>query len=252
MQPHELPPTSPATVLPLPPRLQWATLALPGIRSVKRNWRAMVGLQAGGLAVVSAYYMSADVRAFCEMLAERKVQGGLPLAAIVQSFCCGVVPEIAKYAFNVDRVFDAQRWRTIAFNCALYAWLGVVVDTFYTALGRRLGDGVDLQTIATKVAIDQFVFTPLLGIVTIAFAYTFRQYRYNLLRTLGVLGPHWYVTRVVILLLPCWAFWIPMTSLMYALPSSLTFIFGAIASAAASLVLNSVASESAKSSVNAE
>ncbi len=204
----------------------------------------MVGLQVAGLAVVIAYYASANMRAFCEVLADYKQRGGLPLAAVVQAFCCGVLPEIAKYVFNIDRVLDRQRWRTLAFNCFLYAWLGVVCDTFYTFLGNWLGSGVDVRTIASKVAIDQFVFTPFLSLWMIALAYTFRQYRYNFLSTMAVLGPHWYVTRVIILLLPCWAFWIPMTSLMYALPPSLTFIFGALASAASALIMNAVAAES--------
>lgn len=248
--PHTLPPTSLLAETPLPPRLQWAKLALPGIRSVKRNWRAMVGLQAAGLAIVLAYYMSSHMRAFCDTLAEFKQRGGLPLAAIVQAFCCGVLPEIAKYVFNVDRIVDRQRWRTLAFNCFLYAWLGVVVDVFYTGLGRYFGSGLDFRTIASKVAIDQFVFSPFLSLWMIALAYTFRQYRYNFLRTMAALGPHWYVTRVIILLLPCWAFWIPMTTLMYALPPNLTFIFGAVASAASALVMNAVAAESSAAPTN--
>ena len=80
----------------------------------------------------------------------------------------------------------------------------------------------------------------------VALAYTWREHRYNVRRTFAALGRHWYVTRVLILLLPCWAYWIPMTSLMYSLPPSLVFVFGAFASAAASLMLTSIASESAK------
>lgn len=232
---------------PLPPRLQWAKLAMPGVRSARRNWRAMAGLWVAGLAIVIGYYASPAVRHVCDVLADLKRRGGLPAAALVMAFCCGVLPEVAKYAFNVDRVIDRKRLRTTAFNACVYMVLGVTVDLFYELQAHLFGGATDVRTIATKIAVDQFVFTPFLSLIMLALAYTLREHRYGFMRTLGLLGPHWYVTRVIILLLPCWAFWIPMTSLMYALPPSLTFVFGAIASAAASLVLNSVAGESAQS-----
>jgi hypothetical protein len=231
---------------PLPPRLQWAKLALPAMRSVKRNWRAMAALQVAGLAVVLAYYGSADVRAACDRLAQLKQRGGLPAAAVVMAFCCAVLPELAKYAFNVDRVVDRQRIRTIGFNGFLYAVLGVIVDWFYMLQSHLFGSAVDAPTVMKKITLDQFIFSPFLSLILIALAYTLRQYRYSFTRTLAALGPHWYVTRVIILLLPCWAFWIPMTSLMYALPPSLTFVFGAMASGASSIVLNAVAGESSQ------
>ena len=42
-------------------------------------------------------------------------------------------------------------------------------------------------------------------------------------------------------LVVCWAYWLPMTSLMYTLPPKLTFVYGLIASAASSVLLVAVA-----------
>ncbi|HEV7301330.1 MAG TPA: hypothetical protein VGN72_18350 [Tepidisphaeraceae bacterium] len=234
-----------ASEAPLPPRIGLAALALPGLRSLKRNWPAIVALQAVGLGVVVAYYSAEPFRAFCNVLADWKTRGGFLAAALLMATVSGLVPEIAKYVFGIDRTLGRKRWRHVAFNCLLYGVLGVLVDAYYRVAMYVVGDEVTLAKVAIKVAADQFLYTPLLGMGVLALAYTWREYRYNLQRTFAALGPHWYVTRVVILLLPCWAYWIPMTSLMYSLPSSLVFVFGAAASAAASLLLTSIANESA-------
>jgi hypothetical protein len=229
---------------PIPPRVVLAGLALPGVRSLKKNWRAIVGLQAVGLLVVVVYYAMPSLRGAFDWAAAVKVRGGYAFSAVMLAVVCGIGPEIAKMLFGVDRTMTRTRLRHMIFNMLVFAFLGVMVDAFYRLLAEMLGTQVALGTIIAKVAIDQFVYTPLLSVTTIALAYTLREYRYSLRRTIGVLGRRWYISRVVILLLPCWAYWIPMTSLMYSLPSGLTFVFGALASAAASLLLTSVAGES--------
>ena len=230
---------------PLPPPVALASLALPGLRSLKRNWPAIVALQAVGLVVVVAYYAAEPFRAFCDTLADLKTRGGYAAAAVLMAFVSGLVPEVAKYAFGMDRTLGRARWRHLAFNCLVYAGMGVTVDGFYRLLAHVVGGEVTVATVAIKVFADQFIYTPIVAMVALALAYTWREYRYDLRRTFAALGPHWYLTRVVILLLPCWAYWVPMTSLMYTLPASLVFVFGAASSAAASLLLTSIANESA-------
>jgi hypothetical protein len=230
---------------PLPPQVGLAALALPGLRSLKRNWPAIVALQSAGLMIVVAYYSADGFRAFCDVLAGLKARGGFPAAAGILAFVSGFVPEVAKYVFKIDRSLNRARWRHMAFNCLMYGMIGMMVDAFYRGVAHVVGDEVSVTKVAIKVAADQFLYTPLLGVMSIALAYTWREYRYDLRRTFAALGPHWYLTRVVILLLPCWAYWIPMTSLMYMLPASLTFVFSAASSAAAALLLTSIASESA-------
>jgi hypothetical protein len=228
---------------PIPPRVGLAGLALPGVRSLKKNWRAIVGLQAMGLVVVIAYYAMPSLRGAFDWAAAMKVRGGYVFSAIMLAIVCGIGPEIAKTIFGVDRTLTRARLRHMVFNMLVFGFLGIMVDAFYRLLADVIGTQVTVGTVAAKVAIDQFVYTPLLSATTIALAYTWREYRYSIRRTLGVLGRRWYLRRVVILLLPCWAYWIPMTSLMYSLPAGLTFVFGALASAAASLLLTSVAGE---------
>jgi hypothetical protein len=86
------------------------------------------------------------------------------------------------------------------------------------------------------------VYTPFVGIPWMALLYTWREHRYRPGPTVKSLGGAWYVSRVTPILLPCWAYWIPMCLLMYVLPTNLTFLFGVTGNGAAAVILITIAS----------
>lgn len=226
----------------MPPRLHpLLAIAKPGFDAVRRLWLPFLLIQLCGFAIVVAYFNSPGVRAFCERLALLKASGGLLFSSITMAIGGGVVPEIFKFVSGVDRTLNAQRLRDLLFNSALFGIAGIFVDTFYTLLAGWFGDNNSPGTVAIKVIADQFGYTPLIGIPWIAVLYTWREHRFHPLPTVRSLGVAWYISRVVTLLFPCWAYWLPMTTLMYSLPASLTFVFGAIANAASATILIAVA-----------
>jgi len=223
------------------PRHPLLAIAQPGIDALRKLWLPFVLIQACGLAVVIAYFNLEPFKRFCEMLARLKQAGGYPFAALAMGLASGVAPDVFKFITNVDRSVDQKRLRNLGFNFALFCISGVFVDAFYRLMAYAFGSTNTPTVVAAKVCTDQFVYTPLIGVAWIALAYTFREHRYQTGPTLRSLGVAWYVSRVATLLLPCWAYWIPMTTLMYSLPSTLTFVFGVCASAAAATLLIAVA-----------
>ena len=87
-----------------------------------------------------------------------------------------------------------------------------------------------------KVAFDQFVFKPVWGVL-IVLLFLWRQRRFSLAATLPVLRRGFYRARVLPLLVPSWLFWIPMVSIIYALPVPLQFLLFVPALAAWSLIM---------------
>ena len=218
-----------------------AAIAAPGIAAMRKLWLPFVLLQACGLAVVIGYFNVPAVHDFCDRVGQWKAAGGYAFSAVLLSIAGGLTPEVFKLITRADDRSPSQRLRDTAFNCAMYLWGGVQSDAFYRALAVLVGTRATVGTILAKVSIDQFLWTPLLGAGFISLAYTFREHRYRPIDTLRSLGVAWYISRVGTLLLPCWAYWVPMTCLMYALPTSLTFVFGAFATAAAATVLIAIA-----------
>jgi hypothetical protein len=207
-----------------------------GVSAIRRFARPFVVIQSLAVALVTAYRLDPGFRRGCATLAELRTRGGVPFSALAGAVAGGVLPELMKWLVSPRTHRFRGRRGEIVFNLAFFTLNGVVIDRFYRGLGWLFGAGVGLASVAGKVAIDQFIFTPvwLLAIVAL---YTWRGAGFRLRPTLAVVRPGFYRARVLPLLLPNWAFWIPMTSAIYALPAPLQFLLFTLALAAWSLIM---------------
>jgi hypothetical protein len=208
-----------------------------GLSAIRRFARPFIVIQSLAVGLVTAYRLDPGFRRGCASLAELRTRGGLSFSALAGAVAGGVLPELMKWLVSPRTHRFRGRRGEILFNLAFFTLNGVVIDRFYRGLAWLFGAGAgSLASVAGKVAIDQFVFTPvwLLAIVAL---YTWRGAGFRLRPTLAVVRPGFYRARVVPLLLPNWAFWIPMTSAIYALPAALQFLLFTLALAAWSLIM---------------
>jgi hypothetical protein len=218
-------------------------LITPGKKTLRRLWLPFVLIQLCGCVLVAGYYFVPAVMRACEWIGSVKSAGGYLFCAGVMSIAGGLMPEVFKYISGVDRSLSRKRLNNIGFAMCLFAWTGMVAESFYQLLAWLLGDSNSPGIISAKVLIDQFIYTPTLGMGFIAFVYAWRRENYRLIRLLRQINVRWYLRTAGPLLFPCWAYWIPMCVLLYALPVSLQFIFGAIGMSAANLIFIAVASQ---------
>lgn len=213
----------------------------PGVDAVRTLWLPFILIQVAGLALVLAYFYLSGIARVCDAVGDLKARVGLPFAAIAMPIACGIVPEFFKFAAGVDRTFTRRRLNLMLHNMGLFCVAGTVLDLFYTGLGHLFA-GVDSAiAVPSKVLIDQFLYSPLIGVPLIALSYTLRSSGYRPLAALRRINFRWYEHEVLPVLVTCWAYWFPMTSLMYTLPPTLTFVYGLVASAASSTLLVAVA-----------
>jgi hypothetical protein len=227
-------------VVPSSPNL-FHQLAGPGIRSVKKNWPAILALQVAGAIVVVSYFRVPAMEPVCDQLARWKAAGGFAFSAVSMALICGLLPEVAKFVTGVDRTLTRERRNRTLLNLLVYTLIGMQCDALYRVVAYAYGDQLTVGTVAAKVATDQFLFTPLISLPTMALLYTWRDAGYRAAAMGPLFRRRWYLTRVAPMLLPCWAYWIPMASLMYALPAKLTFVYNACAAAASAIMLTAVA-----------
>ena len=186
-------------------------------------------------ALAAAYFGLPAVREACAGLAALKVRGGRPFTMLTGALAGGLLPELWKLLATGANPL-AGRARTVAFNTAFFAVNGLVIDAYYRLVARVLGDDGRPAIVAAKAALDQFVFTPC-WLAVIVFVFLFERNAFDLSRTLAAARPAFYRRRVVPLLVPNWCFWIPMVSIVYALPTPLQFLMFLLALAAWSLIM---------------
>jgi hypothetical protein len=209
-------------------------------------------IQAAAVLLVVAYHLSTGFRAACSTLAALKVRGGLPAAAVTAAVAGGILPELAKLIADRRRGIANLRGRgsEILFNIAFFAFNGMVIDLLYRGEARLFGMDGGLVTVAKKTAFDQFVFNPV-WLPLIIGLYLWRNNKFSLAATFNDLSAgRFYRTRVVPLLLPAWCFWIPMVSIIYALPVPLQFLLFVPALGAWSLIMVFIAGGGAGNDLN--
>jgi hypothetical protein len=207
-----------------------------GAAALLRFWQPFLLIQSAAALLALSYHFSPAVRAMCAVVGVWKTSGGLYSAALSGAVAGGLLPEIAKAL--TARSFDGLRGRggAVAFNATFFAFDGIVVDLFYRLEAALFGSAATFRTVLTKTLFDQFCFSPLwLALITMLFLW--RQRRFSLTATLPSLRGGFYRTRVLPLLIPNWFFWIPMVSIIYALPSSLQFPLFVAALGAWSLIM---------------
>jgi hypothetical protein len=218
------------------------TLA-PGLAAVRRFWRPFVLLQAAALLQVIAYFNVPAVAVACDRMSAFKQHAGLLFSAISYAVAGAVLPELAKAAVMGDRAVDRRRVRNVAFAVAVFALNGIINDLQYRGMAVVFGDDNRWPTVLKKVLADQFITTPLYGTPYWLVVYALRADRYRPWRTLPRLTPAWYVRTVTPLLVTGWAFWLPMSALLYSLPGPLQFGLFLLAVAAWSLLMVAVAAD---------
>jgi hypothetical protein len=207
-----------------------------GTAALRRFWRSFVLIQASAALVAIAYWASGPFRAAAAQAAAWKTSGGLLAAAALTAVAGGILPEVAKLVADRGKSSFRGRGGEIAFNMAFFALDGLVIDPLYRGEAVLFGRDTLIHTVVEKVAFDQFVFTPLWS-AAIVLLFLWRQRGYSLAATRPALRRGFYRTRVLPLLVPNWLFWIPMVSIIYALPVPLQFLLFVPALAAWSLIM---------------
>jgi hypothetical protein len=207
-----------------------------GTAALRRFWRSFVLIQASAALVAIAYWASGPFRAAAAQAAAWKTSGGLLAAAALTAVAGGILPEVAKLVADRGKSSLRGRGGEIAFNVAFFALDGLVIDPLYRGEAVLFGRDTLIHTVVEKVAFDQFVFTPLWS-TAIVLLFLWRQRGYSLAATRPALQRGFYRTRVLPLLVPNWLFWIPMVSIIYALPVPLQFLLFVPALAAWSLIM---------------
>jgi len=206
-----------------------------GWKALQRFYRPFILVQIVALVLATTYFTVPAVRKACMALAALKMRGGLPFVMAAGALAGGILPELFK-ALSTGTSPLRGRGRTIAFNTAFFAVNGAVVDAYYRLAARLFGEDGRPATVAAKVALDQFAFTPC-WLAVIVFVFLAEKLAFEPVAIQQAMRPTFYQSRVLPLLVPNWCYWIPMVSIIYALPSPLQFLMFLLALSAWSLIM---------------
>lgn len=208
--------------------------------AVRKRLAAFLAIQACGVLLVVAYYAVPSVRVAAAAISDAKARYDLVFAILGSMLAGTVVPELAR-SLAGDRHWNEERIRSFVHIGVTFAINGLALDLFYQFLAGALGQGTSWTTVASKMAIDAFLFTPFLSLPIFLVMVLLREEHWSLRAFVRRWNRTLIPDRVVPILIPCWCYWIPLQACLYSLPLNLQYPFALICIAAWSLVLVFVA-----------
>ncbi|MFM2168488.1 MAG: hypothetical protein RIS79_2859 [Verrucomicrobiota bacterium] len=115
------------------------------------------------------------------------------------------------------------RWKRVGLLSLFWGYRGMEIDWFYQVQGWLFGTGNDAATLIKKVAVDQFVMSPLWFVPTVLIAMRWVDMGSSWTRTRASLTREFWTRTCPTVMVTNWLVWIPTLALVYSLPPALQF-----------------------------
>ena len=190
-----------------------------GLASARANLVPMVVLWMMALVLAVAYYRVPGAAKMLCPVRDLMAQYGWGAAFLSMVFYCGALPGL--FFLFVRGIRPPRPWMTCALQGFWGGVMGSICNAFFAMQDVLFGAGADVQTLFTKMAVDQFVWTVLFVSPATA-AYFFWVGRdCSWRRTRHEWPRRFYRQLVLPNLLPNWCVAIPVNLVIYAFPLSL-------------------------------
>jgi hypothetical protein len=194
-----------------------------GLRGARANLLPGAFLQLAALALVAGYYRMPSVHDALSRLVVFRQRTGLPFGILSTALFGAVLPLLyLRFERRKLRGAPDYTWGKGLFLTAFWAYKGIEVDIWYRLQAHWVGPGHDPATIAVKVFLDQFVYSPLFAVPVTVALYEGVQGWPDWKGTLADLrAPGWFRRRSLPVLIANAGVWIPAVVVIYALPTPL-------------------------------
>jgi len=192
-----------------------------GSAAALHNLKPAIALWLFGVVLIVSYYFVPSLREGLNWIAEFKSRTGWIFAAISTSICAGLFPVLINRIFGSSLNGKRQGVLYLVSNLLFWAFKGVEVDLLYRFQAWLFGDDSKITTILSKVAFDQLVYCPLLGLLTVVLFYIWRENGFQLAGFFKGLGDRWYRNKILPVLISNWFVWVPACAIIYFLPLGL-------------------------------
>ncbi len=189
------------------------------VAAFKQNFLPGLILQCFALAILLVYFFVPQSQAAFAWFSQRKQDYGFFYSGVSTAICGGLVPVV--YLWLSGRLAKASLLSALLFYCLFWAYKGMEVDAFYRLQNDWFGSAGNLQTVATKMAVDQFGYSTFWSAPSIALIYLWRELGYSFSGARQALTREFVLIKIPTNIFSNWLVWIPAVSVVYAMPADL-------------------------------
>nr|WP_315205932.1 hypothetical protein [uncultured Albidiferax sp.] len=189
--------------------------------AVQANLLPGLVLWCGLAGLVLAYALSPAVQAGLATWGSTKQAWGYPFAFVSYAVFAVLLPE-ALGQLVLKQPWRPTMWADMGYAILVFGSIGITVDLFYALQVYLFGEGVDAATLAKKILVDQFVYSPVTNFAVIAM-FAWREDGFSARTWQRVVSAEFLTRRYLPVLVALWCVWIPGVLVIYCMPTALQF-----------------------------
>lgn len=200
--------------------MNFQPIKLAALSAIKQNLKPGLVLQTFAGIIVALYFFVPAAKPAFNFFAELKQQHGLLYSAISTSIFGGLIPFLYLYysrSFKTDQPIKLL----FVFYILYWAYKGIEVDSFYQFQSYIFGTESDFKTLATKVLVDQFIYSALWAAPSISIIYLWIECNFNWQATRKNMNREFFTVTVPANIISNWMVWLPAVTFIYCMPSDL-------------------------------
>ena len=199
-----------------------------GVRAAKANFLPGLLLQGVMACILSMYLFHDGSREFFRLVGESRQELGVVFAMVSYTFSGALLPEIMRaLLFQRGRV-DAGNLQRCITLAPLWIFMASAVDLFYTAQNEWFGFGNGFSAVATKVLVDQLLYSPFFATPVIAGYFAIRAGGFQKAAIASVFRLQFLTETLLPVQLASWMIWFPGVTFVYIMPPPLQIPFAVL------------------------
>jgi hypothetical protein len=173
------------------------------------------------ITLVGSYYQVPAIAEVWEAVGAFKLKWAYAFSLGSTIFAAVLLPSLVQLWMGT---LPAEgRWKRVGLLSLFWGYRGMEIDWFYQVQGWLFGTGNDAATLIKKVAVDQFVMSPLWFVPTVLIAMRWVDMGGSWARTRASLTREFWMRTCPTVMVTNWLVWIPTLALVYSLPPALQF-----------------------------
>jgi hypothetical protein len=190
------------------------------LAALKQNLLPGLVLQSFALSLLLLYFFVPASKPAFSWFGLLKQEYGFLYSFVATGIFGGLIPFL--YLWLSNRIAPGRSsLALLVFYLVFWGIKGAEVDFFYRLQEQWFGYGNDLPTIATKMAVDQFLYSALWAAPGITIVYLWMESGWSVRATRQAMSREFFLVKIPTVILSNWLVWIPAVSVVYAMPTEL-------------------------------
>ncbi len=186
----------------------------------KQNLLPGLVLQIFAVSMLLVYFFIPAAKPAFTLFGELKQTYGFGYSFIATALFGGLIPFLYLWLSN-SLPPRRNLLVLLIFYIVFWGLKGMEVDFFYRLQEQWFGSGNDLPTIATKMAVDQFLYSALWAAPGITIVYLWMESGWSVRAMRQAMSREFFLVKIPTVILSNWLVWIPAVSVVYAMPTEL-------------------------------